>query len=67
MDPVEQNQQAAFIALQEYVAARRVMVDRVNSQQHKEDCNASMMHEQPEFMLPFLVQVIWNLHLSLYI
>ena len=67
MDPVEQNKAAAFTALQEYVQARRHLMERAASRQLQEDRLASgsaasgsapsMLHERPEFMLPFLVQV----------
>lgn len=71
MDPVEQNLKTAYQALHEYVISRRLLIQRLSSSQGREkhelgllqgrsasnQNNASMLHERPEFLLAYLVQV----------
>ncbi len=56
MDPVEANRQLAYNAMQEFVATRRAILDRQASSAAALP-NGSAMHEQPELILPYLVQV----------
>ena len=57
MDPVEANRQMAYNALQEFVSTRRALMERQASPAVALP-SGSAMHEQPEFILPYLVQVI---------
>lgn len=56
MDPVEANRQMAYNALQEFVATRRALMERQQVSAVAMP-SGSGMHEQPEFMLPYLIQV----------
>ncbi|KAK9813540.1 hypothetical protein WJX73_005871 [Symbiochloris irregularis] len=59
-DPNQQNQQAAFSYLRAYVGSRR------RDNQHKaaaraasaQEAGGAMLHEYPEFLLPFLMQIL---------
>ena len=52
MDPVESNRAGAASALQEFVHARRALLGRQGAA-----AGGGPIHEQPEFVLPYLVQV----------
>lgn len=81
MDPVEQNQKAAFVALQDFVTSRRLLLQRAGGGPVQDGSgprqiggslvagtsfsNASMLHETPEFILPYAVQA--RLHTCYYI
>lgn len=58
MDPVESNRKTAYTALQEFVAIRRAVLERqAFSAATSTSTSAARVHEQPEFILPYLVQV----------
>lgn len=56
MDPVDSNRKTAYTALQEFVAMRRALLERQASHSAA-STSSSGVHEQPEFILPYLVQV----------
>ena len=57
MDPVEANRQVAYNALQEFVSTRRALIERQVASAVALPIGSGM-HEQPEFLLPYLVQVM---------
>ena len=56
MDPVEANRKTAYTALQEFVTMRRALLERQASSTAA-GTSAAAIHEHPEFVLPYLVQV----------
>ena len=53
MDPVEANRHAAYAALRDFISTRLTLIHRHASTIP----TGSTMHEQPEFILPYLIQV----------
>ncbi|DBA83186.1 TPA: hypothetical protein ACH3X2_006702 [Trebouxia sp. C0005] len=57
MDPTQANCQAAFSFLMEFVAVRRRAVQhRVSAAAANQSSGGTMLHEYPDFILPFIIQ-----------
>ncbi|DBA74057.1 TPA: hypothetical protein ACH3X1_010871 [Trebouxia sp. C0004] len=57
MDPTQANCQAAFSFLMEFVAIRRRAVQhRVSAAAANQSSGGTMLHEYPDFILPFIIQ-----------